>query len=88
MYGSLLWCNVRITSAGAKALHLHNNNITTNNIIIIIIIIIMIMIMMIMVLTIITALINKDQLSSIVTVNGTGYQYPFLFYIKCINCLK
>ena len=26
-YGSLLWCNVGITSAGAKAFHLHNNNI-------------------------------------------------------------
>ena len=26
-YGSLLWCNyVGITSAGAKALNLHNNN--------------------------------------------------------------
>ena len=24
-YGSLLWCNVGITSAGAKAFHLHNN---------------------------------------------------------------
>ena len=57
-------------------------------IIIIIIIIITVMIMMIMVLTIITALINKDQLSSVGAVNGIGYQYPFLFYIKCINCLN
>ena len=31
-YGSLLWCTVGITSAGAKALHLHNNNINNNNI--------------------------------------------------------
>ena len=25
-HGSLLWCNVGITSAGAKAFHLNNNN--------------------------------------------------------------
>ena len=30
-YGSLLWCNVGITSAGAKAFHLHNNNNNNNN---------------------------------------------------------
>ena len=30
-YGSLLWWNVGITSAGAKALHLHNNNNNNNN---------------------------------------------------------
>jgi len=31
-YGSLLWCNVGITSAGAKALHLnHNSNDNNNN---------------------------------------------------------
>ena len=30
-YGSLLLCNVGITSAGAKAFHLHNNNNNNNN---------------------------------------------------------
>ena len=29
-YGSLFWCNVGITSAGAKAFHLHNSNININ----------------------------------------------------------
>ena len=30
-HGSLLWCNVGITSAGAKAFHLHNNNNNNND---------------------------------------------------------
>ena len=30
-YGSLFWCNVGITSAEAKAFHLHNNNNNKKN---------------------------------------------------------
>ena len=30
-HGSLFWCNVGITSAGAKAFHLHNNNNNNND---------------------------------------------------------